>query len=380
MRECLVGCRVPLTSSRWRPVGVSLGDARRWGNALLLRFARLAMVCIGLSMARSVMAADAIPFAIEETAGWRRYGYPVTVSLQCPKGKLRDAAQTRLFNGDGKEVAAQFTGMSTWPDGSVRGLDVDFAPSPGPMERLSFRVEIGEPPKGTPRGGLRLVETADEWVVESDAIRHRIRRDGKPLLTSIAFGKTEFIAPGGVKTTIEPGPVEVFKRGPFNVTIGMGDLRLSYVSTKSWVELTQRSTTNRELVVDAHFVLSDKPLLWDFGLGSWMYGTLAGDGDRVSLLRAAGAWQVQAFDGSVLAVAPTFDGCGHFADAQRAVAFGVIRPGDDTRIDLHPDGRLRLASRGSELTAYFHFVGQPIPVTAATSPQAMVSPLKVIIP
>jgi hypothetical protein len=248
------------------------------------------------------------------------------------------------------------------------------------MERLSFRVEIGEPPKGTPRGGLRLVETADEWVVESDAIRHRIRRDGKPLLKSIAFGTTEFVAPDGVKTTVEPGPVKVLKRGPFNVTIGMGDLRLSYVSTKSWVEVTQRSGTIRELVVDAHFVLSDGPLLWDFGLGSWMYGTLAGDGDRVSLLRANGAWQVQSSSGSVLAVASTFDGCGHFSDAQRAVAFGVMRPGDNTRIDMHPDGRLRIATSGSELTAYFHFVGQPIPVTAVTSPQAMVSPLKVILP
>lgn len=346
----------------------------------MLLIVRFAMVRIALLMAPSVMAADPIPFAIEETAGWRRYGYPVTVSLECPQGKLADATKARLVNGDDKEIAAQFTSMSTWPDGSVRGLDVDFAPSPGPKERLSFRVEIGEPPKGTPRGGLRVAETADEWVVESDAIRHRIRRDGKPLLTSIAFGTTEFIASGGVKTTIDPGPVEVLKRGPFNVTIGMGDLRLSYVSTKSWVEVTQRSTTSRELVVDAHFALSEKPLVWDFGLGSWMYGTLAGDGDRVSLLPADGAWQVQAASGSVLAVAPTFDGCGHFADNERAVAFGVMRPGNETRIDLHPDGRLRLSSRGGELTAYFHFVGQPIPVTAATSPQAMVSPLKVIIP
>ena len=62
----------------------------------------------------------------------------------------------------------------------------------------------------------------------SSAIAHRIRRDGQPLLTSVAFGEHEFIAADGVRTSLKPGPVEVVKRGPFNVTLKMGALVASF--------------------------------------------------------------------------------------------------------------------------------------------------------
>lgn len=70
--------------------------------------------------------AQTITFSVSETSGLpRRFGYPVTASLESARHD-RGAEKVRLLAADGKEVSAQFAAMSKWPDGSVRGLDIDF--------------------------------------------------------------------------------------------------------------------------------------------------------------------------------------------------------------------------------------------------------------
>jgi hypothetical protein len=328
------------------------------------------------AFATSVMA-QPLAFTVSETAGLRRFGYPLTASLESAAGVMTDTGQMRLLAADGREVPAQFTAMSRWPDGSVRELDVDFSPSPGPHERLSYRVETGKEPAQPLRAGLCVTETADEIVVASAAVRHRIRRDGKPLLTSITFGENEFIGADGIHTTLQPGNVKIVKRGPFNVTLKLGSVQLEYVNTKSWVKITQHADDERELAVDAHFNLTRPPLLWDFGAGSWLYGSMSMPGQTVTLQHRNAAWDILTASDSVFATTPTFDGCGHLADAERVAAFGITKAANNTRMKLTADGRIHIAARRRDLTVYFHVVGQPIPATAVTSPQAMISPLVV---
>lgn len=315
-------------------------------------------------------------FTVTETVGLRRFGYPVTASLEFASGRMTDATTARLVDAQGREVPAQLTIMSRWPDGTVRGLDVDFAPSLGPKETQSYAVELGTGPTSPVKGGLSVIETPDELTVASAAIRHRIRRDGRPLLTSIAFGDNEFIGTEGVRTTLSPGPVEITKRGPFNVTLRMGPVTLEYVSTKSWVKIVQRAESVQELHVDAHFHLAKRPLLWDFGVGHWLYGTLPRAG-QVALIQHRQEWEVRTGEQSLFATSPTFDGCGHLADAERVAAFGVVDSASDLAVTLDADGRVQIRSDRQSLTTFFHVIGQPIPVTAVTSPQAMISPLAV---
>jgi hypothetical protein len=329
------------------------------------------------AFATSTMA-QTITFTVSETAGLRRFGYPVTASLESAEGMIADAEKVRLLAANGQEVPAQFTAMSKWPDGSVRGLDVDFSPSPGPLETLTYRVEVGKDPKQTLRAGLSVTETDDEIVVASAAICHRIRRDGKPLLTSIAFGENEFIGPDGICTTLQPGNVEIVKRGPFNVTLKFGPVQLEYVNTKSWVKITQHADDERELAVDAHFNLTKLPLLWDFGAGSWLYGNMNQLGQTVTIQHRSSTWDILTAPTTVFATAPTFDGCGHLADAEQVAAFGVMKADHDTEVKLTAEGRIHIAATRRDLTVYFHVVGQPIPVTAVTSPLAMIRPLVVV--
>lgn len=331
------------------------------------------------AFATSIMA-QTIPFTVSETAGLRRFGYPVTVSLETAEGMITDTRKVRLLAANDQEVPAQFTVMSKWPDGSVRGLDVDFSPSPGPQETQTYRAEIGKEPAQSLRAGLSITETAEELVITSAAIRHRIRRDGKPLLASITFGDNEFIGSDGIRTSLQQGTVKIVKRGPFNVTLDLGPVQLEYVNTKSWVKITQHAASERELTVDAHFNLTKTPLLWDFGAGSWLYGNMSKPGQSVTLEHRNAAWDILTAPDTVFATVPTFDGCGHLADAERVAAFGIINAANDIQMKLTAEGRIHIAAKRSDLTAYFHLVGQPIPMTAVTSPQAMISPLVVSIP
>jgi len=329
--------------------------------------------------------AESVTFTVSETAGLRRFGYPVTASLECGKGALGSVEKARLVNDAGKEVPAQFTAMSTWPDGPVHGLDVDFVSSLGPMEEQTYRVEFGRGPSKPLRKRLEVTETPEEIVVASSAIRHRIRRDGKPLLTFIAFRENEFLGADGIRTTLAPGAVEVLKRGPFNVTLTMGAVRLEYVSTKSWVKITQRAEAVSDLAVDAQFNMTKLPLLWDFGVRSWLYGSLRKAGHSALLKHGRSGWQVLTARGakppSVYATGKVCEGWGHLADSERVAAFGMAdcRPDDEAEFRLNTDGRVHIAAKKKELTVYFHLVGQPVAVTAATSPPSMLAPLRVTV-
>jgi hypothetical protein len=336
-----------------------------------------------LALMAGCTLAAAVDFTVSETAGLRRFGYPVSASLELPAGACAHTADARLLDAAGKSLPAQFTAMSHWQDGSVRGLDVDFVLSLAPMETRSFRVDAGTGPQPALPKGLSVVETPDEIIVASSAISHRIRRDGNPLLTSIRNGNQEFLAAGGITTTLAAGPVKVIKQGPFNVTLQLGEIRLEYVSSKSWVKITQRADAPADLAVDAHFALSPLPLLWDFGAGSWLYGNLKKPGESALLRQGAANWQVFTGEGSepslLYATGKSCQGWGHLANRERVVAFGMGNYNTEGEPSFHlsADGRLRAAARRKELTVYFHVVGQPVHVTAVTSPPSMLSPLSV---
>ena len=326
-----------------------------------------------------------IAFTVSETAGLRRFGYPVTASLETPQGVARDAATARLFDAKGREVPAQFTAMSRWADGSVRGLDVDFNSSIGPMETESYRVEMAGGAARPGGRGLGVTETADEIIVASNAIAHRIRRDGKPLLASITHGKTGFLATDGVTTTLAPGQAEVLKHGPLNVTLRFGAVTLEYVSSKSWVKITQHAAAPALLAVDARFALPEPPVLWDFGVESWLYGHFRKPTEAVALQQGANGWRALTGAGepsSLYASGKRCEGWGHVADKQRVIAFGMTDfsgGGGEPAFYLNPDGRFRASAQRKELTVYFHVVGQPVQVTALTSPPSMLAPLVVAV-
>lgn len=380
--------KVPHSNCRKLPTHVTFFDVEWWtlawwsGKSRGMRQTAFPLVWLASLLLVSHALAASVVFTVSETAGLRRFGYPVTASLEMPQGAMRDATTAQLFNAKGKGVPAQFTTMAKWLDGSVRRLDADFTSSLGPMESETYRLE---PASGVARAagrGLGVTETVDEIIVASSAIAHKIRRDGKPLLTSIAHGKTEFIAADGITTTLAPGKAEVLKRGPLNVTLQLGAVTLEYVSSKSWVKITQRADAPTLLAVNARFALAEPPVLWDFGVESWLYGYFRKPNETVALQQNANGWRALTGAGepsSLYASGKRWEGWGHLADKQRVIAFGMadFNAGGDPAFLLSAAGHLRASAQRKELTVYFHAVGQPVQVTAATSPPSMLAPLVV---
>lgn len=67
-----------------------------------------------------------IPLGVEEGGGVARSGWPVRAGVPFPQGVLGKTFSLSVAAPDGRSVPAQFAPMSTWPDGSVKWLLVDF--------------------------------------------------------------------------------------------------------------------------------------------------------------------------------------------------------------------------------------------------------------
>ncbi len=71
--------------------------------------------------------AQFVVFTVSETAGRRRFGYPVTASLESNAGLIMTAEKVRLIAAVGKAKLAQFTTRMTKP-----GADIYHGPALNP--------------------------------------------------------------------------------------------------------------------------------------------------------------------------------------------------------------------------------------------------------
>jgi hypothetical protein len=183
---------------------------------------------------------------------------------------------------------------------------------------------------------------------------------------------------------------------------------MEFPRTKSWVRVAWTVEDPDAYVagLGAELLLNvqGEPTLVDFGGGSYVYAALrkgqaatlrAGSSDKDK----ASSWETLLGPAGALkpyVVAPPgkdtpAEGWAHVMDRQRCTAIaveGFARAGEEAELTVDADGRLRLwrlfapgsapVPRGPKrLTFWLHFVGMPVQVGAATSPQAMLAPLRV---
>jgi PcRGLX-like N-terminal RIFT barrel domain len=372
-----------------------------------------------------------IPITVRETAGLRRFGYPVSVAVPFPKGALVDVRHVRLLDGQSKEVGAQVTVMANWPgDGSVQWVDVDFNASPAPNATEKYAVEYGP---GVERSGITRGVILTETLTAYQAGAYRVPKDGRPLLSSVHYGELEYLRPEGAEFLVvdrsgaartvregsvrtralktEPVSVMLEQRGEYAGERGALAFRttMAFPNSKSWIhfvhEIEDPGGEVREVVLRLPFALETEPRIFDFGVGSWLYGTLRTGQAATLTQRVAPAtadsgktnWNVTlggAADAPPFAVgvpatgSNRAEGWGHLMDGKKVVALGVpgfaAVPGESS-IRLDHDGNCvirwrpdRPATGGSapcRVEAFFHFVPVPPQVTAVTSPPSMLSPL-----
>ena len=382
--------------------------------------ATLAMLALAIGIPRAQTTTSVRQIEVSETAGIRRTEYPVTARVELPRGALRDASNARL-----KDVTAQFTAEATWDDGSVRALSVDFNVSLGPAERRRYVLEFGQDVKSAAPAGRGLSVTEDGDGIQVGNIR--FGRSGSPLVLAANYVKMNFIGTGrnGISVTDANGAahdlssaqdlkLDVVKRGPLRVVLRYAGrlpfdastaapfvVTMEMPNSKSWLKMSAAvqdpSRRIRSLAFDSPLAFAALPLTWDLGTEHGTYGAFRNATDTAVLVqtvnqKGSGGWMVRSgAEGGTLSDYESSPsgraaGWGHVLDARGAVAFGFAdfaREQGLYRIAMSGSGQTSFSFEPSRpgtehrLTVYQHFVSTPVPIGAATSPTAMLNPLKV---
>ena len=368
----------------------------------------------------AAQTAHTLGIRVTETAGIRRVSFPVNARVLLPQAVVRAADNARLVL-NGKEVAAQYSAETRWPDGSVEWLNVDYNASIGPDESVRYELEYGE--------GVHAAEAPRGLSVagEADAIQVggiRFSRSGSPLMLSVKY-RGEEIGHGlnGLFVTDEAGlrhdvssaqlvETEVLKSGPLfavirysgNIVIDSGyqvpfALKVEMPNSKTLVKITavviDPAKRIRELAIETPLAFGALPWVWDFGTSRWTYGSLRAVTDSVTLTNTGNDWTVVTggADKEQLYERPGITSAGrvfwgHIQDAKEAVAFALESTPEQTgdwRVKIEGGGQIsfryveRTPVTQHRIAVYEHFVTTPVQIGAATSPSAILNPLTVAI-
>jgi hypothetical protein len=374
-------------------------------------------ILLGTSFAHA-QTPGAINLHVKETEGIRRSAYPVNGRVPFPKGALKDPSHVRLMLND-REIAAQIATESKWPDQSIQWLDIDFNATVAPLEEQVYRVEYGDEikPAAAPRGGLMITDNADSVQVGNV----RFNKNKAPLVLSIHYrqedigsgangffvtdnggGSHDLVGSDGVKVeVVKPGPLYAVVRYtgraaidasysvPFTITAEMP-------SGKTWVKYSvsveDAAKRIRDVAFQSPLALTAFPWLWDFGTGSWSYGSFRAPADSVVLTQVvkpnASEWQIkngakgqeQSYEVAAGTRPKIAEGWGHIQDGKEVIAFGFDKfgraPGTYTvAFDAQGQTSYRFApaqpATHHEITIYQHYVASPTPIGAVTSPVSM---------
>ena len=404
-------------------------------NALACRWFGVLVLSASAAGGGSAPAAEdqSRDFLLRETAGFRRFGYPVHARLPA----VASGRNFRLERG-GKAVPAQFRVVKN-SAGQDESVALDFAASPGPLEAEKYTVRWGDgvEPGPEPKSGMSVERIENHLVVShGPSLRYQLPSRGACLIDSVRNVRQEFLkdnAPGlylqgpagklaeEAATTVRH---EITRSGPLAVGVRVerveglsaptplrSTVDLTFPSSKSWVEavwtVDDPEARVGDLVVALNTLMTGQPVLVDFGAANTVYSSLRG-GDQWMILRAgeapgvfplATAWEIVKQDKptSLLSFARSLpaspgkaEGWAHVMDSNRCVAVAVDRFGTAQRDSIRIDGEGRVvlsrefgkdagkpAGGPKSLRFWFHFVPTPVQVGAVTSPQAMQSPLRV---
>jgi hypothetical protein len=391
----------------------------------LIAFAGAVMAVIAAVLPLTAQSPGVRVFHVRETAGIRRTEYPVNARVPFARAVLKDPAQTRLMS-NGAELPAQIAASSSWDDGSVQALAIDFNASLDPAEERRFELQFGEgvTAAAKPARGL-TVEERDDAIQVGEV---RFSKTGAPLVASTNY-RGEGIGPGanGITitdaagqrhdlsmatepslTVVRPGPLMVVLRYTASLPLDAGyrvpiDLGIEMPNSKTWVKLTATvrdpGKRIRDLAIETPLAFGPTPWFWDFGTDSGTYGVFRNATDGVVLSQrvtatGAGGWTVETvaqgqrrpYETSAGTRPKLAFGWGHLQDAKAAVAFAVEQFGRDPGMySIALDGRGQTSFRFvpaeaatvHHLAVYEHFVGTPVAIGAATNPTAMLTPLLV---
>ena len=200
------------------------------------------LLAVILLAASGSLHAFEIPLLLEENQGYVRRSEVVTLGVPLSRGAVTDVAPLKVLDPNGDPVLAQFEVLSTWPDGSLKWVLVDFlADCPSQGRRQYQLTSRGERSDASP---LSVSQAENSVTVQTGPLRCVLNPHHFDLFGSIYLdhdGDGEFsdderithpqVSPGIlVQDTAERrfssrwGKVESFEvesRGPLRATVAV---------------------------------------------------------------------------------------------------------------------------------------------------------------
>jgi penicillin amidase len=379
-------------------------------------------------------AAERATLDVRETAGIRRFGYPVAAELRLDP-PAPAATRFRLLQND-KPIAAQFRPIALDGD-RVAVVAIDFDANFMPHESREYVVEFGPdvaPPPEADRG-MKVDEADDAFIVSHGPnLKWTVPKNLDGLLRSVKTSRWDYMRPdsGGLAvhdtkgncgrigeakpagatvkaTVVKQGPIDCLLRFESLVSLPgdrsvMSIVELEFPRSKSWIRvkwtIDDSAGLVAEMAADLNLNIVGEPALVDFGASTLVYATLArgqaasmiagGPTPSWSVLRGPAGKLERYVDGPADRPDLVPEGWAHVMDRERctAVAVDAFARRSRDRLDVDATGRLVIGREfghestpprpgRKELTFWLHVVPFPPHVGAVTSPQSMQAPLEV---
>lgn len=312
-----------------------------------------------------------IELTVRETAGLRRFGYPIHATLKLPRD-IDKSDRFRLLTG-GKPIEAQIRKMGD------RMIAVDWNASPGPLEKATYTVEYGDEVTAgpEPRGGMTLEQDKGRVTVSSGGMVYAMNPRLSGLFDEVRDAKKTFVPAGNsgglrfrprgkASEPIRVGEMQIVRQGPLACGLRWshasgaisGTVEMTFPRSKSWVEVVWTTSGGdvEEMGADLSLSLEGSPVLADFGAGSMVYTTLKQD--EAARLRAGtsvrSGWEVLTGKADALrpfvlpasGKASKAEGWAHLMDARRCTALAVADFGSRAEDRIESTGPARWPSRG----------------------------------
>jgi hypothetical protein len=150
-----------------------------------------------------------IPLTVAEPAGVARTACLATGGVPFRPGQVRNVSQLALLDAAGKSVAAQFTRLAGYEDGSVQWALVDLLCDVAAGGKAAFRVQRGTP--AAPPTPLEITETADRITVKTADTVYTIAKADFRLLESVTVAGRKVAGPGRLQ--VVDGAGRTFQAG-----------------------------------------------------------------------------------------------------------------------------------------------------------------------
>jgi hypothetical protein len=383
----------------------------------------IATVAAALLGSASGALAGSVDISVREAAGILRNTFPTNTHVTLSRGGLKDTVNARLMLDD-KEEGGEFTVETRWPDNSIKSLAVDFNASIMPLQRQTYHLEYGGDVKAiAPLTGrpITVAQGADGFQISSMkfgktpwplALSSALRQEdiGKNGLNGFTVtddkGAVHDLTAASVEAeVVKPGPIDAMVRYTGQALVDDG-YSIGFVVTvelpnsKSWVKYSARVDDPgkhvRSLAFHSPIAFGGFPWLWDFGTGSWSYGSFSDPGDSVTLTQTikpgADSWKIEIVSKGKAQLYETAagnrpkraEGWGHFQDGKEVIAFGFDKFATETGtytmlFDAHGQETFRFSPTAPKtrhgITIYQHYVASPTPIGAVTSAASMINPL-----